>query len=208
MQQCKECGYLNQPFVKLCKMCNNNLHDNTPSATNAAGQYEIQRADLLFVNNKSAVISIDFQTVGKTIISNSKKVLEVEAEKIKYANEVNELSVKFIGFDIVNGQNIMLLERIFPLQISALSNKEKSVMFELFFSNMTDLHSNGLVHNDINTTMSHSGSNSNFVFTTAGIRLLDFENSMLLEDVGEMAFNRMVEQELKAINQIKNYSKI
>ena len=57
--------------------------------------------------------------VVKSIHSNSMSELKLEAEKLKYAKNRNNLLVKFIRTDTINGINVLVTERHYPMQSRA-----------------------------------------------------------------------------------------
>ena len=65
----------------------------------------------------NVVIAISETEVGKLFYGDSRSDIGSEARKMKYANEVNDLVVKFVRLDINEELNsdVLIMERLYPM---------------------------------------------------------------------------------------------
>lgn len=90
--------------------------------------------DLLSQGENGQVVVIDKQEVAKIFeLGSSKK----EANLMRAANSINSLVVKLIRVDITKdySNELMVMERLYPLQYRAISVPEREKMFEVFILN-------------------------------------------------------------------------
>lgn len=134
------------------------------------------------------VIALSETEVGKILYSNSRRELEWEAERLQYANSINDLLVVFKRIDTLGSQHMLVMERLYPIEVRAFEPEVCRGFFAVFQDKLSQLHESGFVFGDFDRTRLSPG---NVVLTMLGIRLLDAANSALRDDVGEAHFERV-----------------
>ena len=176
----------------------------------------INRTDtrILTRNPNGYVIEISETEVGKVLYNNSRTQLEMEAAKLKYANEINDLLVKFIRIDTDDTEtNGLVTERLYPLQFRALSIEHRVKLYNDFERKLIELHEKGFVHNDISHASTHLVDRqtlkqdyplySNVILTNSSLRLIDVGISFLKIDIGIIRFEDRVRIELGNLQDFK-----
>lgn len=127
---------------------------------------------LLSQGENNQVVVINNKEVGKIFELGASKQ---EAAAMKSANKINNLVVKLLRVDITSGysKELLVMERLYPLQYRALSIPERVQMFETFVSQIQELHCNGWAHGDIKRPEWVESHWDNIVLTKSGIRLID-----------------------------------
>lgn len=152
------------------------------------------------------IIALGETEIAKVFTSKSKMSLEVE--KLKFANEVNDLFVKFLraDFDEETEEHLLVMERLYPIELRAFELSRRRVFIEKLRLQLTELHERGFVFRDFYRTILSSGYNyapnysPNIIITFDGIRLIDTELSNLREDIGNRRFAEYVTGELQDLN--------
>ena len=111
-----------------------------------------------------------------------------EADLMQKANSINDLLCKFIRVEITSeySKELLVMERLFPLQYRAITISEREQFFDKFLSELKELHSNGFAHWDVKRP-SHVCKSAdrlwdNIILTPQGLRLIDTGNSVLVDD--------------------------
>ncbi len=118
MTFCKNCGHGILINSKFCNQCGSYIKDEVNVEVNPY---------VLAMSARSTIITINDKEVGKIVSSNSKMELEIEAQKLKYANKINDLLIQYIDLRTdASGNNILVMERIYPLEYRALSLQQKN----------------------------------------------------------------------------------
>lgn len=161
----------------------------------------LSKENLLKSNEHSPVYALSATEVAKTIYSNSKIELQLEAEKLAFANNINNLLVKFIRLDCINGINVIVTERLYPMQSRAFDNQQKQNFLSDFAIKLSELHHSGFTHGDLGYPILFNSEfdrtnvdrtyiqSDNIIITQQGIQLVDAGRSSLKEDVGVKRFN-------------------
>ena len=157
-------------------------------------------------NNK--VIALSETEVGKLFTGDTRSDIGSEAEKMKFANTINNLVVKFIRLDYNESLSaeMLVMERIFPLDYRAYEIEKRELWVNVLEDEMEQLHTAGFVHRDIRRPSGIGGEDfDNVLLTGNGLRLIDTGISALRKQVSEKIFNKYVEIEKKEIAVFKKY---
>ena len=135
---------------------------------------------LLSQGENGQVVTLSTKEVAKIFELGASKQ---EAAAMKAANSINSLVVKLLRVDITMGYSneLLVMERLYPLQYRALSIPERVQFFEIFLSQLKELHSNGWAHGDIKRPQWVDSHWDNIVLTKGGIRLIDTGTSVTSE---------------------------
>ena len=131
-----------------------------------------------------------------------------EAEKMKVANAINSLVVKFlrIDFDDNNQWEMLVMKRLYPLDFRSFEVEKRKMIFEVFEDELKELHQQGFVHRDLKRPSNLWGERYDNIFlTNQGLRLIDVGISALKVQVGEKLFDKYLEVELQALAEFKHY---
>jgi serine/threonine protein kinase len=155
----------------------------------------------------NTVFAISEKEAGKLFFENTRSDIGSEAEKMKFANSVNSLVVKFLRLDILpNDAEVLVMERLYPLDFRTYEFEKRQLIFEVFENELLELHRNGFVHRDIRRPSDMPGfSFDNIFLTDKGIRLIDVGISALKHQVGDKLFSKFVEQEIKELREFETF---
>ena len=157
-------------------------------------------------NNK--VIALSETEVGKLFSGDTRSDIGSEAAKMKFANTINNLVVKFIRLDYNEALSaeMLVMERIFPIDYRAYEIEKRELWIDVFEDEMAQLHTAGFVHRDIRRPSGIGGEDfDNVLLTGNGLRLIDVGISALKEQVSEKIFNKYIENEKKEMAIFKKY---
>ncbi len=152
----------------------------------------------------NTVIALSETEAGKLFFENTRSEIGSEAEKMKFANHINNLIVKFVRLDLLaDDTEVLVMERLYPIDFRAFEFERRQLIFEVFEDELTQLHEQGFVHRDIRRPSDMPGfSFDNIFLTDQGIRLIDVGISALRSQVGDKLFDKFVTQE---INELKAF---
>ena len=156
----------------------------------------------------NAVIVLSKTEVGKVFNEDTRSDIGSEAEKMKFANSVNDLLAKFIRLEKNEGINadMLVMERVYPIDFRAFEIEMREIWFDVFMEEIKELHEKGFVHRDIKRPSGISGDRyDNILLTENGLRLIDVGISILKHQVGEKFYKAYVENELKELVEFKEY---
>jgi serine/threonine protein kinase len=156
----------------------------------------------------NAVIALTEFEVGKIFSGDTRSDIGSEAEKMKLANSINGLIVKFIRLDLNEElkSDMLVMERLFPLDYRAYEQSKRELFLDVFLDEINQLHEAGFVHRDIQRPSNIVGDRFDNVFMTqTGIRLIDVGISALRSQVGESMFKRFVEKEREELKIFEDY---
>lgn len=157
-------------------------------------------------NNK--VIALNETEVAKLYLEDTRSDIGSEAEKMKYANNINDLICHFIRLDFDESlqSDMLVMERIYPADYRAYEIEKRELWAEVFFDEMNELHKAGFVHRDIKRPSEIGGESfDNVLLTNKGIRLIDVGISAIRSHVGDKLFEKYIELERKEMEEFKNY---
>jgi tRNA A-37 threonylcarbamoyl transferase component Bud32 len=155
----------------------------------------------------NTVVALSETEVGKLFTGDTRSDIGSEAEKMKFANAVNGLVVRFIRLDEFSPDAEMLvMERLFPLDYRALEYERREMMLEVMEDELRQLHQAGFVHRDLRRPSDMPGFFFDNIFLTQqGLRLIDVGVSALRSQVGDRLFQRFVENELQELEQFRTF---
>ena len=161
----------------------------------------------LSTGDNNTVIAISETEVGKIFTGDTRSDIGSESLKLKFANKVNNLLVRFIRLNELNDEAEMLvMERLYPMDFRAYEYERRELWLDVFEDELRQLHKNGFVHRDLRRPSDMPGLTFDNIFLTpTGLRLIDVGISALLEQVGDRLFNRFVQQELTEFEQFRSF---
>jgi len=165
-------------------------------------------ARLLSSGANNRVIALTEKEVAKLFVDDTRSDIGSEAEKMQFANTINELVVKFIRLDYDESlqADMLVMERIYPIDYRAHEVEKRVLWMDVFTSEITQLHQAGFVHRDIRRPSDIGGQlYDNVLLTNNGIRLIDVGISAMQSKVGNLLFEKYIEIERKELAEFKNY---
>lgn len=156
----------------------------------------------------NTVIVLNDTEVAKLFTGDTRSDLGSEAEKMKFANSVNDLVVKFIRLDYNEDleAEMLVMERIHPIDFRAYEVEIRELWFDVFQDELKALHKAGFVHRDLKRPSDIQGlAFDNILLTNQGLRLIDVGISALRSQVGDNLFNKQLEIENNEIELFKEY---
>lgn len=157
-------------------------------------------------NNK--VIALNESEVAKLYVGDTRSDIGSEAEKMKYANTINDLICHFIRLDFDESlqSDMLVMERIYPVDYRAYEIEKRELWADVFFDEINQLHKGGFVHRDIRRPSDIGGETfDNVLLTHKGLRLIDVGISALQTQVGNKLFEKYLEIEKREMEEFKSY---
>jgi serine/threonine protein kinase len=157
--------------------------------------------------NNTVIVLNDIE-VAKLFTGDTRSDLGSEAEKMKFANSVNDLVVRFIRLDYNEDleAEMLVMERIHPIDFRAYEVEIRELWFDVFQDELKALHKAGFVHRDLKRPSDIQGlAFDNILLTNQGLRLIDVGISALRSQVGDNLFNKQLEIENNEIELFKEY---
>lgn len=156
----------------------------------------------------NTVIVLNDNQVAKLFSGDTRSDLGSEAEKMKFANSINNLVSKFIRLEYNDDLQceMLVMERIKPIDFRAYEVEIRQLWLEVFEQELKDLHKSGFVHRDLKRPSDIQGlAFDNILLTEQGLRLIDVGISALKTQVGEKIFEKQLEFELQELELFKEY---
>lgn len=155
----------------------------------------------------NTVIAISETEAGKLFREDTRSDIGSEAEKMKFANRINDLVVKFIRLEeFAENSEMLVMERLYPFDFRAFEYERRELFLDVFEDELRQLHREGFVHRDLRRPSDMPGLTFDNIFLTqTGIRLIDVGISALQQQVGQKLFTRFVEQELQELEAFKAF---
>jgi serine/threonine protein kinase len=157
--------------------------------------------------NNTVIVLTDTE-VAKLFVGDTRSEIGSEAEKMQFANKVNNLVVKFIRLDFNEDINaeMLVMERIHPIDFRAYEVEVRELWLDVFEDELNALHQAGFVHRDLKRPSNIGGlAFDNILLTQSGLRLIDVGISALQSQVGNTIFGKYVENEIKEIAEFSTY---
>ena len=156
----------------------------------------------------NAAIAISETEVGKLFGEDTRSDIGSEAEKMRFANKVNGLVVKFLRLENNEalGNDMLVMERIYPIDFRAYEVEMREIWFDAFTDELHALHQAGFVHRDLLRPSNLPGDRyDNILLTQQGLRLIDVGISVLQRQVGESFFRAYVQRELEELELFRTF---
>jgi serine/threonine protein kinase len=156
----------------------------------------------------NAVIALSETEVGKLFSADTRSDIGSEAEKMRFANEVNGLVVKFIRLENnpTLTADMLVMERVYPLDFRAYEVEMRELWLDVFTDELRALHAAGFVHHDLQRPSNLPGERfDNILLTAQGLRLIDVGISVLQRQVGESFFRAYVQRELEELELFRQF---
>jgi serine/threonine protein kinase len=157
--------------------------------------------------NNTVIVLTDTEVV-KLFVGDTRSEIGSEAEKMQYANKVNNLVVKFIRLDFNENINaeMLVMERIHPIDFRAYEVEVRELWLDVFEDELNALHKAGFVHRYLKRPSNIGGlAFDNILLTQSGLRLIDVGISALQTQVGNAIFGKYVENENKEMAEFRAY---
>ena len=155
----------------------------------------------------NTVLALSNTEVGKLFFGDTRSDIGSEAEKMKFANGINGLVVKFIRLDVFeNDSEMLVMERLYPFDFRAFENERRLLWMDVFEDELTQLHKAGFVHRDLQRPSNMPGMvYDNIFLTDKGIRLIDVGISALKHQVGDKLFDRFMKLEIEEFEKFREF---
>ena len=156
----------------------------------------------------NTVIVLNENEVAKLFSGDTRSDLGSEAEKMKFANSINDLVVKFIRLDYNDElqSEMLVMERIYPIDFRAYEVEIRELWLDVFENELSKLHQSGFIHRDLKRPSDIQGlAFDNILLTNQGLRLIDVGISAVKSQVGDKIFNKQLEIEKQEIQLFKEY---
>lgn len=156
----------------------------------------------------NTVIVLSDTEVAKLYLQDTRSDIGSEAEKMKYANGVNGLVVRFVRLDYDENlqAEMLVMERIRPIDYRAYEVEIRELWLDIFEDELRALHQAGFVHRDLKCPSDIGGlAFDNILLTEQGLRLIDVGISALRSQVGLRIFEKYVEAELQEMQMFRTY---
>ena len=156
----------------------------------------------------NTVIVLSDTEVAKLFTGDTRSDIGSEAEKMKVANTINELVVKFIRLDYSDElqAEMLVMERIRPIDYRAHEVERRELWYDVFADELAQLHQAGLVHRDLKRPSDLDGlAFDNILLTEQGLRLIDVGISALRSQVGNLIFEKYLNIEQTELLLFRDY---
>jgi serine/threonine protein kinase len=156
----------------------------------------------------NTVIVLSDSEVAKLFTGDTRSDIGSEAEKMKYANTVNNLVARFVNLEYNEAlqAEMLIMERIRPIDFRAYEVEIRELWLDVFKDELRALHQAGFVHRDLKRPSDIGGlAFDNILLTEQGLRLIDVGISALKTQVGDIIFAKYVAIETQEIELFSEY---
>ena len=153
-------------------------------------------------------IALSETEAAKIFSGDTRSDIGSEAEKMKFANKINNLICRFIRIDLdeKNNWELLVMERVYPIDYRSYEVEKRELWLDVFEDELKQLHKAGFVHHDLRRPSDIAGERfDNILLTPLGIRLIDVGISALQSQTGDKLFNKYVEAELQELRTFKEF---
>lgn len=157
--------------------------------------------------NNTVIVLSDLE-VAKLYTDDTRSDIGSESEKMKFANEINDLVVKFIRleYSVPLQAEMLVMERIRPIDFRAYEVEVRELWLDIFDDELRALHKAGFVHRDLKSPSDIGGlAFDNILLTEQGLRLIDVGISALRRQVGDVIFEKYTEIEQQEMAEFREY---
>ena len=157
--------------------------------------------------NNTVIVLSDLE-VAKLFTGDTRSDIGSEAEKMRFANSVNNLVVKFLrlDYDSTLEAELLVMERLKPMDFRAYEVEIRALWLSVFRDELNALHRAGFVHRDLKRPSDIGGlAFDNILLTEQGLRLIDVGISALRSKVNDVIFEKYVEIENKEFAIFEEY---
>ena len=156
----------------------------------------------------NTVIVLSDTEVAKLFTEDTRSDLGSEAEKMQFANNINNLVVHFIRLDYDEkiSAEMLVMERLKPMDFRAYEVEIRELWLSVFKDELFALHRAGFVHRDLKRPSDIGGlAFDNILLTEQGLRLIDVGISALKNKVNDVIFKKYVEIECQELATFETY---
>ncbi len=153
----------------------------------------------------NVIIALNEFEAAKIYEDDTRSDIGSEAQKMKFANAINTLVVKFIRLDTDEEKNCVMLvmERLYPIDFRSMEVEKREVIFSVFENEIRQLHHSGFVHRDLKRPSNISGEPFDNIFLTdKRIRLIDVGISALRTQVGDVFFKNLLKKRTRICSRL------
>ena len=119
-----------------------------------------------------------------------KKDIDKEIQLLSYANQINDLMVKFIRTQEYESNKMMVMERVYPLPLNHFESTKRKSLFKELEDKLFELHDHGFAHGDIEHPRIYTEDRfDNIILTIQGFRLIDTGFSVLESESPDKFFD-------------------
>jgi serine/threonine protein kinase len=156
----------------------------------------------------NTVIVLSDTEVAKLFTNDTRSDIGSEAEKMKFANTVNDLVTTFLRLEYNKdlGVEMLVMERVRPIDYRAYEVEIRELWIDVFEDKLRALHQAGFVHRDLKRPSDIGGlAFDNILLSERGLRLIDVGISALRGQVGEQIFEKYIEIERQEMQLFRHY---
>lgn len=156
----------------------------------------------------NAVIALSETEVAKLFLGDTRSDIGSEAEKMRFANNVNDLVAHFIRLDYNDElqAEMLVMERIRPIDYRAYEIERRELWYDVFADELDQLHQAAFVHRHLRRHADLGGlAFDNILLTEQGLRLIDVGISALRHQVGDKIYDRYLDVEKAELEQFRHY---
>ncbi|TAE40143.1 MAG: hypothetical protein EAY79_04640 [Runella slithyformis] len=156
----------------------------------------------------NTVIVLSDPEVAKLFTNDTRSDIGSEAEKMKFANTVNDLVTTFLRLEYNEdlGVEMLVMERVRPIDYRAYEVEIRELWIDVFEDKLRALHQAGFVHRDLKRPSDIGGlAFDNILLSERGLRLIDVGISALRGQVGEQIFEKYIEIERQEMQLFRHY---
>ena len=111
-----------------------------------------------------------------------RNTIDEQIRLLQFANKINDLVVKFVRKDEYQGNEMLVMERLYPMTTESFTRTEIENFMADFETKLKDLHQNGFIHGDIiRPRLPKPECFENIILTKDGFRLIDADFSISLD---------------------------